>query len=57
MGQKVRADACQIKGDEDLLNRAAVVTLRLGGRAYAVPHTRLPLNDKLGTQAAALFRY
>jgi hypothetical protein len=32
-------------------------TLRLGGRAYAVPHTRLPLNDKLGTQAADLFRY
>jgi hypothetical protein len=56
-GQKVRADGGQTKDDEDLLNRAAVVTMRLGGRAYAVPHTRLPLNDTLGTEAAALFRY
>jgi hypothetical protein len=57
LGQKVRADGGQTQSDEDLLNRAAVVTLRLGGRAYAIPQIRLPLNTTLGTQMAALFRF
>ena len=56
-GQKVRADRGQSKGDEDLLNRAAVTTMRMGGRAYAIPHIRLPLNEALGTEIAALLRY
>lgn len=40
-------------GDEDLLNCAAVLTMRNGGRAYAVPRARIPR----GMPAAATFRY
>jgi hypothetical protein len=39
--------------DEDLLNRAAVATLRNGGRAYAVPRARIPR----ASPAAATLRY
>jgi hypothetical protein len=39
--------------DEDLLNRAAVVTLRNGGRAFAVPRARIPR----ASPAAATLRY
>lgn len=40
-------------GAEDLLNEAAVVTLRQGGRAYAAPQERIPRD----APAAALLRY
>ncbi|MBS0643842.1 MAG: hypothetical protein JSS43_28615 [Proteobacteria bacterium] len=40
-------------GDEDLLNKAAVMALRNGARAYAVAHDRLPRQ----VLAAALMRY
>jgi len=39
--------------DEDLLNQVAVSTLRNGGRAFALPHERIPR----GGLAAALLRY
>ncbi|MDQ2803660.1 MAG: hypothetical protein M3Y41_13640 [Pseudomonadota bacterium] len=57
MGQTIRADRIQGEGDEDLLNLAAVMTLRQGGRAFAVPRDRLPLSSAYGTEAAALMRY
>jgi len=40
-------------GAEDLLNEAAVVTVRQGGRAFATPHERMPRQ----ALAAALLRY
>jgi hypothetical protein len=39
--------------DEDLLNQVAAVTLRNGGRAYAVPRARIPR----ASPAAATLRY
>lgn len=41
------------KGDEDLLDRAAVQTLMTGGSVYALPHGDMPS----GTPAAAILRY
>ena len=40
-------------GDEDLLNLAAVLTLRTGGRAFAVPRARVPRQ----VPAAATLRF
>ncbi|MBV8524156.1 MAG: hypothetical protein JOY71_18870 [Acetobacteraceae bacterium] len=39
--------------DEELLNLAAVQTLRTGGRAFALPHVQIPRQSV----AVALFRY
>lgn len=39
--------------DEDLLNQAAVMTLRNGGRAFALPRAQIPRTSA----AAALFRF
>jgi hypothetical protein len=49
----ILAHGHQVPGDEDLLNLAAVATLRTGGRAFAVPVSRLPRDAK----AAALLRF
>lgn len=40
-------------GDEDLLNQAAVMAMRTGGRAFAIPRERLPRQ----VPAAATLRY
>jgi hypothetical protein len=38
----VVAHGSQAAGDEDLLNVAAVMTLRQGGRAFAIERSRIP---------------
>ena len=40
-------------GEEDLLNRAAVETIRQGGQAFALPNSRMPE----GVAVAAILRY
>lgn len=41
-GETVAAHGHQAPGDEDLLNLAAVLAMRTGARAYALPGARLP---------------
>jgi hypothetical protein len=50
---KLTAHGTQGQGEEDMVNEAAVATLRTGGRAFAVPHERMPRR----VPAAALLRY
>lgn len=52
-GQTITAHGHPVPGDEDLVNLAAIATLRTGGRAFAVPRERLPLH----APAAALLRF
>jgi Bacterial archaeo-eukaryotic release factor family 3 len=52
-GGNVAVHSTQGRGDEDLLNEAAVVAMRHGGRAFAVPRERIPRRSL----AAALLRY
>lgn len=49
----VRANGAAAGEGEDLLNEAAVVSLRNGGRAYALPKARIPR----GAPAAATLRF
>jgi hypothetical protein len=43
----------QLKGNEDLLDLAAIQTFQNGGQVYAVPHQEVPG----GQEVAAIFRY
>ena len=52
-GRTVEAHGHEVPGDEDLLNQAAVTTLRNGGRAFSAPAVRLPRN----AAAVANFHY
>jgi hypothetical protein len=52
-GQGVIAHGSPSPGDEDLLNLAAVATLRNGGRVFALPAERIPRD----APAAAALRY
>lgn len=52
-GQTLVAHGHPTGQDEDLLNHAAVATLRNGGRAYAIPRARIPR----ASLAAATLRY
>ena len=50
---QVRAHRQERAGDEDLINAAAVETLRHGGNVYVIPANRIPH----GSQMAAVMRY
>jgi hypothetical protein len=50
---KTRVHPERRAGDEDLLDRAAVETLRAGGAVISLPQERMPNGERL----AALFRY
>jgi hypothetical protein len=52
-GNGVRAHGRPSPGDEDLLNLAAVATLRNGGRVFALPGAAMPRE----APAAAALRY
>ncbi len=52
-GRTVEAHGHPVPGDEDLLNHAAVLSLRNGARAFSLPAARLPRQ----APAAAIFHY
>jgi Bacterial archaeo-eukaryotic release factor family 3 len=52
-GAVLVAHGTQAAGDEDLLNQAAVETMRHGGQAFLLPHDRLPRQ----APAVATLRY
>lgn len=51
--ETVHVHGAQERGDGDLLNLAAILTLRHGGHVYVVPQNQLPE----GADIAAVFRY
>lgn len=53
MTHKVRTHRQEQPGDEDLINAAAVETLRCGGNVFVLPAKRIPH----GSQMAAVMRY
>ncbi|MCI0755888.1 baeRF3 domain-containing protein [Teichococcus vastitatis] len=52
-GSPITAHGHRVSGDEDLLNRAAVATMRNGGRSFSLPKTQIPRNSL----AAATLRF
>lgn len=52
-GGPVTAHGHRVAGDEDLLNRVAIATMRNGGRSFSLSRTRIPR----GAPAAATLRF